>query len=230
MHRVLPFLFVALVSMPAQAGDGEKAKPVLPAPGALNPHVLAVLANYPTDGTHGYHWPKKGSWLGFTRTLTYRGKVLGKGDAKGRCHCSGITFEVFFRAWERWAKAAKRPFVIGDLDPKGLRRFVSEWFGASGDRATLHAALTGHGFGTRVTDWEKARPGDFVQLWRHSGSGHSCIFLAWVRKKGKIVGLRYWSTQSSTRGIGERAEFFGKAEEGRGVKREELYIVRVGTK
>ena len=78
-----------------------------------------------------------------------------------------------------------------------------------------------------MEDWDEAEAGDFVQLWRHSGSGHSCIFRAWVRDDDdEIVGLRYWSTQSSTDGIGERVERFGTA--GSAVKRDELYIVRVG--
>ena len=52
------------------------------------------------------------------------------------------------------------------------------------------------------------------------------VFLGWVREKKKIVGIRYWSTQSSTKGIGERTERFGTS--GSTVKKDELYVVRVG--
>ena len=222
VFRALAFLLLVLL-----AGCQEKkAVDDLPDPAAFHTHVLHVMDTYPKDGHHGYHWPKKGDWLGFTRTLRYDGKVLGKGDAEERCHCSGLTFEVFFRAWERFCAEEKRPFRILDLDLDGVRKLVRDWFGATGDRATLHTAITRHRLGWRIAEWDKAKAGDFVQLWRHSGSGHSVIFRGWVREEGKIVGLRYWSTQSSTRGIGERSERFGT--KGSTIKRNELWIVRVG--
>ena len=201
--------------------------PGVPAPGDFNAHVLVVADSYPTDGTHRYHWPKRGTWIGNTRRLLYDGQVLAEGDPQGRCHCSGLTFEVFLRAWERWAQASGRPYRIPGLDLAGVKRFQRAWFGAGGDRATLHTALTERDLGRRVTDLAKARPGDFVQLWRHSGSGHSVVFRGWERdEEGRILGIRYWSTQSSTNGIGERTERFG--EDGSTVKRDELYVVRVG--
>lgn len=222
----LPLLVAVAAFVLAAPGAKEEATPDLPDEAAFHRHVLDVIATYPTDGTHGYYWPKSGDWLGFTQTLRYEGKVLGKGDAKGRCHCCGLTFEVFFRAWERWQMERKKPFRILDLDLRGMRTLVSDWFGASGDRATLHTAITKRKLGRRITDGEKAKKGDFVQLWRHSGSGHSVVFLGWVREKKKIVGIRYWSTQSTTKGIGEREERFGTS--GSTVKPDELYVVRVG--
>lgn len=206
--------------------EDDEVPPRLPPLGTFNAHVLALMDEYPTNGTHRYYWPRAGSWLGNTRTLEYAGEVLAEGDPEGRCHCCGLTFEVFLRAWERWCGACDRPYRILDYDLGDVKRLQREWFGTSGDRATLHTAITKNGLGVRITDWEKARPGDFIQLWRHSGSGHSCIFRAWVRKKGDIAGLRYWSTQKSTNGIGERTEYFG--DEGSLVKRDEFYLVRVG--
>ncbi len=219
-------LVLSLAGHAACSDDDETQPPRCPQLGAFNEHVLHVVGTYPTDGTHAYYWPRRGSWLGFTRDVRYQGDLLGKGDAKGRCHCSGLTLEVFLRAWERWSRAVGSDGRILALDMEGLRGFQRSWFGTSGDRATLHTALTKAGAGVRIRDWEKARSGDFVQLWRHSGSGHSCIFRGWVRENGKIVGLRYWSTQSSTKGIGNREERFGA--EGSAVKRDEFYIVRVG--
>jgi len=218
-------LFV-LAACEERATESPPAPPV-PKLGAFNGDVVAVAQTYPTDGTHRYHWPRSGSWLGNARDLRYGGVLFARGDPRGRCHCSGLTFEVFLQAWERWCTAEERPYRILDWDLEDLRRFRRAWFGTTGDRATIHTALTESGLGVRITDLEKAEPGDFVQLWRHSGSGHSCIFVAWVRDPaGAIVGLRYFSTQSSTNGIGEREERFG--ESGSGVKRDELYVVRVG--
>lgn len=231
MRRPRPASWPLLVALACLAlGACEDAKPApppeMPALGDLNAHVLAIVDTYPTDGTHGYYWPRSGSWLGFTRTMRYDGRVLGKGDPQARCHCCGLTFEVFLRAWERWCKEVGRPHRILDLDIDGVRRLRRQWFGVGGDRATLHTAITEGGLGVRITDLEKARPGDFVQLWRHSGSGHSCVFRGWERTGKRITGIRYWSTQSSTKGIGERTERFGK--DGSTVKRDELWICRIG--
>ena len=72
----------------------------------------------------------------------------------------------------------------------------------------------------------KTGPGDFVQLWRHDGSGHSVIFLDWVRDGEALVGLRYWSTQTTTNGIGEAVERFGT--EGRAIDRAAFHLCRPG--
>ncbi|MFM8980163.1 MAG: hypothetical protein ACKOSS_06850, partial [Planctomycetia bacterium] len=195
---------------------GCRAPRVGPAPDeALNPWVLAVLRSYPTDGTHRYHWPKDepgrpAPWRGNARTLYLEGEVLSAGDPEGRCHCSGLTFEVFVQAWQAREREAGRPARVGRLDLAGLRHLQQQWFGSPEDLSTLRTALVENGLGVEVHDLEQARPGDFVQLWRHGGSGHAAIFLAWERAAdGSRAGLRYWSTQRSTDGIGERVERFG---------------------
>lgn len=230
MTRVLTIVLPLALLLAGCPSEGEPKARRVPPEDAFHRHLLAVVETYPTDGTHGYHWPRPddGRWLGNTRTLRYADQVLAKGDPQGRCHCSGLTFEVFLRAWERWCKATGRPFRILDLGIGDVRRLGRQWFGASGDRKTLSTAVTKNGLGRRITDLEQAQPGDFVQLWRHSGSGHSCIFRAWIRADEKIVGLKYWSTQKSTNGIGEREERFGVG--GSAVKRDELYVVRVGAR
>lgn len=215
----------ALVLAASFAGCGERAAAV-PKAGELNPLVLELARAYPTDGTHGYWWPKGDAWRGTTQTLTYAGEVLCQGDAQGRCYCSGLTFEVFLAAWLRWARAHGQPERVADLDLVGMKRFQDQWYGASGDRKTLRTALVENGLGRDVPHAE-AKPGDFVQLWRHDGSGHCAVFLAWERDAaGAVTGLHYWSTQKSTNGIGERTELFGT--DGRTVLRAETWIVRPG--
>ncbi len=203
----------------------------VPAPGELNSYVLEVLASYPADGTHRYWWPrgKDGrGWSGNTRDLRYGGKVLFRGDPQGRAYCCGLTFEVFVRAWRLWCKRTNRPWTIHGLDASGVRRLQKQWFGSSKDKTCIRTALVANGLGTRITDWKQARAGDFVQLWRANGSGHSVVFLDWVRKDDRVIGLEYWSTQKSTKGIGRRKEYFLASKGKRRLLREKLYLCRVG--
>lgn len=229
MRRIALALLALLLGLGAACGS-RAPEPSLsadvPRAGELNPHVLAVLASYPADGTHGYHWPKQGPWRGITRTLTYAGEVLFEGDPQGRCHCSGLTFEVFLTAWMRWARENHRPERLAGRSGAEVRAFQQRWFGEGGDRQTLRTALVEGRLG-RDVPLESAQPGDFVQLWRHSGSGHSAVLLAVERDAaGAPAALRYWSTQSSTNGIGERTERFGPAPSD--VDRAQTWVVRAG--
>lgn len=207
----------------AVAGRTARA---LPAPGELNAYVVDVLESYPTDGTHAYWWPKTGSWAGNVRTLRYDGEVLLEGDPEGRAFCCGLTFEVFLQAWQAWAAATDRPATLPGFDRAAVLALKDAWFGTDGDRTTLHGALTRSGLGVSIDALEDAREGDFVQFWRHSGSGHSVIFRRWVRDAdGTITGLAYWSVQGSTSGISEHTESFGDP----GIDPTQLYIARPGS-
>jgi len=46
-----------------------------------------------------------------------------------------------------------------------------------------------------------------MQLYRVK-SGHSVIFLGWVEKDGKRIGVKYRSSQGSTNGIADNTEYF----------------------
>ena len=222
----LPALLVFALSACGCYEAAKKPPPELPALGDLNGHVVAVLMTYPTDCTHKYFWPKTGTWSGNVRTLRYDGEVLFEGDPQGRCYCCGLTFEVFLQAFERLCKEVERPYKIKDFDAAKARRLKSQWFGSAEDRSALRTAIVENGLGIEVKDWETAREGDFVQLWRRSGTGHSVIFKSWKRSGKEIVGLVYWSTQASTDGIGENTELFGDADSS--VKRDEFFLCRIG--
>lgn len=223
-------LAVALGSAVGEATPGDA--PLVPKPGGLNAHVLAVIKTYPTDGSHGYWWPKGSSWAGTTRDLAYQGATIAHGDGQGRCYCCGLTFEVFFRAWERWCESKRQPFRIGDLDVSGVKRLRRLWYGSDSSvgeenvRRTLQHALVSLGLG-EVVPHDRARRGDFVQLWRSSGSGHSVVFLRWLRNsRRQIVGIRYWSSQPSTDGIGTREESLEG--HGGGVLLDQTWVARPG--
>ncbi len=219
---------VLLSSLAATAIHAQKA--VVPAAGELNDYVLEVLRAYPDDGTHTYHWPRgKGSkWRGCTKDLEYAGETLCAGDEKRRAYCCGLTFEVFLDAWRLWCERTKRPWRIADMKLADVRKLQTQWFGSARDRTCIRTALVENDLGEEVEGLERARPGDFVQLWRTKGSGHSVVFLDWVRDRDEsIIGLKYWSTQKSTNGIGTRVEYFER--DGKpGVTRKEFYLCRVG--
>lgn len=209
---------------PDPAPDPEA--PPLPRQGELNRIVLQIAESYPTDGTHRYHWPRGSSWAGTTRDLVYMGETIASGDPEGRCYCCGLTFEVLFRAFEAWCERERVPFRIAGLDAGGVHRLRHQWFGSDGDRTTLLHAVRENGIGAGVDDPEDARAGDFVQLWRRSGSGHSVVFLEWTRgRRGERTGIRYWSTQQATNGIGTREESFAGDS---GVDPDQVYIARMG--
>jgi len=209
----------------AQAGPGQ------PKPGELNPFVLETLRAIPADGTHDYWWPKDhegGGYGGVTKDLVYLGKTILTGEPQKRTYCCGLTFEVLVRAWEAFAAKKKAAFSIGGLEAAALGKVKNDWFCMGAVRDGPVSALVPRGLGAHISKLEDARPGDFVQLWRKKGSGHSVVFLAWERKggaQGEIAGLRYWSTQTSTKGVGERTE---RMDGENGLDREKLYIARAG--
>lgn len=190
----------------------------------FNEYVISILKEYPTNGTHKYYWPKTGNWAGNTQDLVYEGKIFSSGDTEKRCYCCGLTFEVFFLAYRKYCEDKGWEFKINNFDSEKLRKFRGQWFGSDGNRKTLLNAITSNGMGKKV-DIEDARTGDFVQLWRYSGSGHSVIFIGWIRDKNdEITGIEYWSTQTSTNGVHYSKEYFG---DNTGLKKDELYIARI---
>ena len=199
--------------------------PVLPDPDAFAECVLKVAASYPTDGTNTYYWPKQGEWKGVTRDVFYNGQLVAKGDAQGRCHCSGVTWEVFMRAIDEYNRGREvKALNTWTLDE--VNKFQFLWFGSDGNKRCIHNAVLTFGIGEEIKVPADARPGDFVQFWRGNGSGHSCIFHDWVRDEtGKITHLKYWSAQKKTNGISFNTETVGDE---RGIILDQVYIVRVG--
>ncbi len=222
--------FVAAAALAVAHGKDEEAPPPLrdglPKASAFARELLRLIETYPADGTHKYWWPRgdaAGRYTGTTRDLIYKGETVARGDGKGSAYCCGLTFEVFVRTWERLCEQADRPFDIAGLSAKELLQLRRRWYVATDDRSGCQGALVAVGLGRKVEPKE-ARPGDFVQLWRGSGSGHSVIFLGWERRGGEVTGIRYWSTQTATDGIGEHTERLG----GKGIDLAQCAFVRAG--
>ena len=147
----------------------------------------------------------------------------------------GITFETFFKAMQARNQAIgldKNSF--NGMSFSQLQDFMLLWYTASGPKPVSNpaVAIVKYGLGQQITNWEMAKPGDFIDFSRTSGSGHSVIFLNWIRKDGEIIGLRYWSSQGSTNGIGYKEEYFSipdaKGVPYGSIMTKRFYIGRVG--
>jgi hypothetical protein len=179
-------------------------------PSSFNARVLGLLAEYPTDGSYGYDWPESGSWGGNPHDLRYDGALFSAGDPQRDSFCVGLTFEVFLRAAQQEAADPSGAGRVNDIPFDDLYDFRDEWFVRELLGAGPADAAEIYGIGAAVTDPDAIAPGDFIQWWRHNGSGHNAVFLDWERDgDGEIIGFTYWSTQSSTDGISENTEYFG---------------------
>ena len=176
----------------------------------MNQTITKIFRSFPTDGTHAYHWVN--GFDGVTEDLIYKGTRIAKSEEQKRTYCCGLTFEVWFK------EAMELNIDLGT--PRDVKNIKAEWFVARGGRKGPVDALIGRGLGCELIGL-KGEEGDFAQLWRKSGSGHSVIVVEHTDKY-----LKYWSTQPITNGIGIRTEFF------EGVKNPitELFIARAKVK
>lgn len=176
------------------------------------------LARSLKDGG-GYKW-EGGS--GVPQPIEFAGVTILPAQPEGT-YCSGFTFTVAMRA------AAVRGLLEGK-PVDDVRRFQKQWYGSTKESAEKQCALAVKelGVGREVRSLDDARPGDFVQLWRTNKSGHSVVLMAPIRHDGRLIGLRYRSSQKSTDGIGDRVEYFADAP-GRGGKliRNRTYVARL---
>jgi len=197
--------------------------------GSLNPYVMHVIKGYPTDGSYPYRWEKNeyDIYNGVTEDLVYRDRLLAKAHPnKTRCsNCCGLTFEIFFRSMRlRNIQKGLDPDDFNGMTWDDLFNMMLIWF-IVGKGDSPREAIEYYGLGTKIMDFEQAKPGDFMDISRNNGSGHSVIFIEWMRDaQGKITGLKYFS--SNSRGVGYLAEYF--SDSGGKVMREHIHIGRVG--
>ncbi len=181
-----------------------------PLDSSFNQLILDLVDTYPTDGSYGYYWPSGSDWPGTTRDLWYQGQQVAYGDEQNRSYCSGLTWEVFMRAFEIADERTDGDGTINGMTVDDLYDFRTDWYVRDlwGDGVGI--AVENYGIGERITDFADVQPGDYVQIWRHSGSGHTFVFIDWLLDdEDDIVGVTYWSTQGSTDGIAYKDEYFG---------------------
>ncbi len=180
----------------------------------LNSYVLDVIKSYPI-GRYPYLLNKDyANYNGVTVNLYYKDRLLLKAHPSGNraSHCSGITFEVFFKAMQnRNKKLGLDPDDFNGMSYDQLHDFVLTWYVANGNKGVnnVATAVEKYGIGRRITSLENARAGDFMDISRENNTGHTVVFLNWLKdEKGRIIGLKYWSSQESTNGINYKEEYF----------------------
>lgn len=149
-------------------------------------------------------------------------RILGKSETT---YCSGFTFVVVMKA------AAERGLLRGKTIDQ-IRAFQKQWYGATKESGETQCAFAVEQLGIgKAVKQERARPGDFVQFWRTSKSGHSAVFLGWVKDGGRPIGLKYRSSQPVTNGIGDNVEYFAGVPGKKGkVDQERIYFARLSNK
>jgi hypothetical protein len=179
------------------------------APMEMNSWMIDKYLWYPRDGSYPYLW----SGNGVTHDIFYKGSLILSDNTSGNgCYCCAITYEVFMDAFENYNTTYGFDSIAG-MSVSTMKDFRRTWYivyGGVGDKGSVRA-LVDYNVGYEITNREEVLDGDFCQIWRHSGSGHSVIFHEWVRDaEDAIIGFTYWSTQSSTNGINFNTEYFGE--------------------
>jgi hypothetical protein len=206
----------------------------------LNSYILNIIStyeigNYPYLLNNDYE-----NYNGVTQTLSYQGTTIAKANPDGSksSHCVGLTFEVFYRAMQERNKDLGLPEDnFNNMTTEEMHDFLLTWYAALGtpkaEGNQLAGAIAKYGLGTQIKDLEQVKQGDFIDFSRTNNSGHTAIFINWLRDaSGKIIGFKYWSTQTSTNGINYKEEYFSdySSDANKGlVYRNQLYIGRVGS-
>jgi hypothetical protein len=176
----------------------------------MNAYVIKIVESYPTDGTSTYYWPK-GPYVydGCTTDVFFMNEKVMKGEPQGRSFCCGFTLEIFYKALNTYMKEHNLT-KVGSFSPKNAEDFKSLWFVREKNGDGPGEAMLKYGCGIRIPDFNSAKRGDFVQLWRYSGSGHSVILWDVIKdENGNIKEIKYFSTQPGTKGINFATEKVG---------------------
>jgi hypothetical protein len=207
---------------PPQPAEAPRDKPEAAAPKPapeetadtyLNDYVLSIIDTYEI-GLYPYLLNNDyQNYNGVTTTLYYQDRILARAHPSGNraSHCVGLTFEVFVRAMrERNRALGISPDDFNGMTFDDLFDFMLTWYVANGPKtiSNIAVAVEKYGIGRRIASLEDARPGDFLNYSRENGTGHTVVFIEWLRENNRIIGLKYWSTQGSTNGINYNKSYF----------------------
>ena len=220
-------------ALPSRAQPEEQPPATPPARDhdtTLNSYVQQVISTY-DDGYYPYLLNTDyANYNGVSENLYFADRLLAKAHPSGNraTHCVGITFEVFFKAMQ--ARNRKLGLDAGDFNKmtfEELYDFMLIWYAAGGNKQVnnIVIAVEEYGLGKGINRFEDARAGDFMDISRTNGTGHTVIFQNWIRNgDGQITGIRYWSSQES--GVGFNTEYFDTSGQGI-VCSNQVYIARV---
>ena len=184
--------------------------------GCAREKPLDAIAAFPDGGGYDKSWKGSGS----PEEIVFKGKTILAKGANGT-YCCGFTFAVAMRM-------AESRGLLADKSVEQVQRFQREWFGATPASRETQCVVAAENFDIgREVKLDDARPGDFIQLWRASGTGHSVVLLRQIRRDGRLVGIEYRSSQGSTNGIGNRTELFADADPTGAILRARTYVCRL---
>lgn len=137
-----------------------------------------------------------------------------KKTADGSTYCTGYTFAVGF-------VTALNRGLLNDFTDKDIVKMQVVWNDGIAknypklcvDAIAKPLASNLNALGKEVS-LENAKAGDFCQIWRTTGSGHSVIVVETIKKDNKITGLKYYSSNGKVNpttkrtGAGENTEYF----------------------
>jgi hypothetical protein len=165
---------------------------------------------------------------GVTQDIWYRGRVVAKAHPNWtRCsYCCGLTFEVFCRAMQyRNIQKGLDPDDFNGMSFSDLFNLLQLWY-IEGSGDSPQRGIAAYGLGKKIENLEDARAGDFLDFSRNNKTGHSVIFMEWVRDEGgKIKGFKYFS--SNSKGVGYLTEYF--VDSGGKVLHDYFRLARVGS-
>lgn len=202
----------------------------------LNPYVLDVIKTYKIGSFPYLLNNDYENYNGVTEDLYFQGKILLKGEPNGTraSNCTGITFEVFYKAMQNRNKVLGKGLDdFNGMSKDDLYDMALIWFVAKGPKSesNLAIAVEKYNLGYRVTDMESLRAGDFIDFSRENNTGHTAVFINWIREGNNIIGLKYWSSQESTNGISYKEEYFNiKDSNGKkygNIRIENLHMARI---
>lgn len=158
-------------------------------------------------------------------------KPIFKKTPDGSTYCTGYTFSVAFLT-------CLNRGLLNDFTDSDIKKMQVVW--NSGDPKSypklcvdaidkpISTNLKALG---KEVNLDEVLPGDFCQIWRTTGSGHSVIVMEIVEKNGKKVGIKYYSSngtinkQTKRTGPGENTEYF--SDSGGTVLRQNTYYARL---
>jgi len=158
------------------------------------------------------------------------GEIIFQKTSDGSTYCTGFTFSVFF-------VTALNRGLLDDWTNDDIEKLHKVW--NQGEPTAkpklcvdaISKPINNHKPLGKEISLNNALEGDYCQIWRTTGTGHSVIFLERVMKNNKVVGIKYISSNASVNpktgrtGVGEKIEYF--SDSGGKVIRENTYYARM---